>query len=107
VRGPGPDGDRSRQSVRDTKSRPLIAAMKVWLETQLTHIPPRSGLADAIRYAVTRWSNLCCFLDDGRIELDTNNYKRPGTRESDLRTLIWPRRFDAQVQLANHADFHR
>jgi transposase len=46
--------------------------MKVWLETQLTHIPPRSGLADAIRYAVTRWSNPCCFLDDGRIELDTN-----------------------------------
>jgi transposase len=58
--------------VRDTKSRPLISAMKVWLETQLTHIPPRSGLADAIRYAVTRWSNLCCFPDDGRIELDTN-----------------------------------
>jgi hypothetical protein len=22
-------------------------------------------LADAIRYALTRWSSLCCFLDDG------------------------------------------
>jgi transposase len=65
-----------RQAMRDTESRPLIAAMKVWLETQLTHIPPRSGLADAIRYAVTRWSNLCCFLDDGRIELDTNTVER-------------------------------
>jgi transposase len=29
-----------------------------------------------IRYALTRWSNLCCFLDDGRIELDTNTVER-------------------------------
>jgi transposase len=65
-----------RQAVRDARSRPLIAAMKVWLETQLTHIPPRSGLADAIRYALTRWSSLCCFIDDGRIELDTNTVER-------------------------------
>ncbi len=66
----------ARQSTRQIKSLPLIAAMKVWLETQLTHIPPRSGLADAIRYALTRWSSLCCFLDDGRIELDTNTVER-------------------------------
>jgi len=39
------------------------------LETQLTHITPRSGLADTIRYALTRWSALGLFLDDGRIEL--------------------------------------
>ncbi len=50
--------------------------MMVRLETQLTHIPPRSGLADAIRYAPTRWSSPCCFLDDGRVELDTNTVER-------------------------------
>jgi hypothetical protein len=44
----------------------------VWLETQLTHIPQRSGLADAIRYALTRWSALGLFIGDGRIELDNN-----------------------------------
>jgi transposase len=65
-----------RQAVRDARSRPLIAAMKLWLEAQLTHIPPRSGLADAIRYALTRWSSLCCFIDDGRIELDTDTVER-------------------------------
>jgi hypothetical protein len=42
------------------------------LETQLTHIPQRSGLADAIRYALTRWSALGLFIGDGRIELDNN-----------------------------------
>lgn len=66
----------ARQSTRQAKSLPLVAAMRAWLETQLTHIPPRSGLADAIRYALTRWRVLCCFLDDGRIELDTNTVER-------------------------------
>jgi transposase len=65
-----------RQSVRQSKSLPLITAMKTWLEKQFTQIPPRGGLADAIRYTLTRWGNLCCFLDDGRIELDTNTVER-------------------------------
>ena len=50
--------------------------MKTWLEAELVQIPPRGGLADAIRYALTRWNALCRFLDDGRIELDTNTVER-------------------------------
>jgi hypothetical protein len=38
--------------------------------------PAASGPADAIRYALKRWSSVCCFLDDGRIELDTNTVER-------------------------------
>jgi transposase len=66
----------ARQSVRQATSLPLVAEMKVWLQAQLTNIPPRGGLADAIRYTLTRWDSLCCFLDDGRIELDTNTVER-------------------------------
>jgi len=65
-----------RQGVRQARSLPLVGAMKLWLETQLAHIAPRSSLADAIRYALTRWDALCRFLDDGRIELDTNTVER-------------------------------
>jgi len=54
----------------------LVDAMKVWFETELSRVPPRSGLAEAIRYALTRWSALCRFLDDGRIELDNNTVER-------------------------------
>lgn len=50
--------------------------MRSWLTTELTRLPPRSGLADAIRYALTRWTALCRFLDDGRIELDNNTVER-------------------------------
>jgi Transposase IS66 family/IS66 C-terminal element len=65
-----------RQSVRQARSLPLVGAMKLWLEAQLAHIPPRSSLADAVRYALNRWEALCRFLDDGRIELDTNTVER-------------------------------
>jgi transposase len=65
-----------RQAVRNDQSRPLIAAMKPWLETELGRIPGRGGLAEAIRYALSRWPALCCFLDDGRIDLDNNPVER-------------------------------
>jgi hypothetical protein len=50
--------------------------MKVWLEAQLGRVPPKGGLAEAIRYALARWPALCRFLGDGRIELDTNPVER-------------------------------
>jgi hypothetical protein len=37
--------------------------MKPWLEGQLYRVPPR-------------WPALCRFLDDGRVELDTNAVER-------------------------------
>jgi transposase len=67
---------KERQTVRNAQSRPLVDAMKPWLEMQLGRIPGRGGLAEAIRYALTRWSALCRFLDDGRIDLDNNPVER-------------------------------
>lgn len=65
-----------RQHVRGANSRPLLDAMKPWLETELGRVPGRGGLAEAIRYALSRWPALCRFLDDGRIELDNNSVER-------------------------------
>ena len=50
--------------------------MKTWLEAEFNRIPPRGGLADAIRYALSRWNALGRFLDDGRIEIDNNTVER-------------------------------
>ncbi len=66
----------ARRRKREAESRPLIEAMKPWLEDQLRRVPPRGGLAEAIRYALARWPALRRFLDDGRIELDTNPVER-------------------------------
>ena len=66
----------ARQRAREAVSRPLIEAMKPWLEDQLRRVPPRGGLAGAIRYALARWPALSRFLGDGRIELDNNPVER-------------------------------
>ena len=68
--------DQKRQRVRHVRSRRLTDAMRPRLERQLHRLPTRSGLAEAIRYALARWVALCRFLDDDRIELDTNTVER-------------------------------
>jgi transposase len=73
IRGRSPD---ARRSVRQAESRPLIAALKTWLEAQLVRLSGKSVLATAIRYALNQWDGLVRFLDDGRIELDTNAVER-------------------------------
>jgi hypothetical protein len=65
-----------RRMVRAELARPLVASLKLWLEAELHRVAPRSPLADAIRYALVRWPALCQFLDDGRVELDTNTVER-------------------------------
>jgi transposase len=58
------------------EARPLVEALKAWLEQQLARVPPAGPLAEAIRYALARWPALCRFLGDGRIELDNNAVER-------------------------------
>lgn len=66
----------TRQAVRQEKSRPLVAAMHAWLNAQLSRLAKGSSLAKAIRYTLHHWGGLLRFLDDGRIELDTNTVER-------------------------------
>lgn len=65
-----------RRTVRQEQAKPLVDALKPWLEAELHRVAPRSPLSDAIRYALVRWEDLCRFLDDGRVELDTNTVER-------------------------------
>jgi transposase len=39
-------------------------------------ISQKSKLADAVRYALSRWEGLTRFIEDGRIELDNNAVER-------------------------------
>lgn len=73
IRGQSPE---ARASVRADRSRSVVEALKPWLEEQLERLSRRSRLAEAIRYALPLWEGLTRFLDDGRIELDTNPVER-------------------------------
>lgn len=68
VRGQSP---AHRFASRRSRSKPIVDAMRVWLEGQLPLLSGRSTLAVAVRYALSRWDGLTRFLHDGRIELDT------------------------------------
>ncbi|WP_298281073.1 IS66 family transposase [uncultured Bradyrhizobium sp.] len=65
-----------RRLVRQQKSRPLADAFEVWLRAKLALISQKIKLAEAIRYALSRWQGLTRFIDDGRIELDNNTVER-------------------------------
>ena len=73
IRGRGAD---ARRIVRQERSRPLVVGLRAWLELQLTRVSGKAVIADAIRYALHHWDGLTRFLDDGRIELDTNAVER-------------------------------
>src|SRR5713101_748715 len=73
IRGRSAD---ERRTVRQEKSKPLVLALKTWLDEQLARVSAKSVIAEAIRYGLNHWDGLTRFLEDGRIELDTNIVER-------------------------------
>lgn len=65
-----------RRAARQQKSRSIVAALEPWLRDKLMLVSQKSKLAEAIRYALSRWAGLGRFLDDGRIEIDSNVVER-------------------------------
>ena len=65
-----------RRQVRQDKSKPLVASLRAWLEQQLVRVSAKAPIAEEIRYGLNHWDGLTRFLEDGRIELDTNNVER-------------------------------
>ena len=66
----------SRRSVRHARAKSILEAMKPWLEAKLAAVSGKSTIAEAIRYALSRWAGLTRDLDDGRIEIDNNVVER-------------------------------
>jgi transposase len=65
-----------RRSVRRERSWPIIEALEPWLRDKLGLISQKTKLAEAIRYTLSRWQGLTRFLEDGRIEIDSNVVER-------------------------------
>ena len=63
-----------QRPASDWNARP--ASSESALRTKLGLISQKTKLAEAIRYALSRWDGLIRFLDDGRIEIDSNVVER-------------------------------
>jgi transposase len=73
IRGKDPD---ARRAVRQAETKPRLEALHAWFADQLRRVSAKSVIAAAFRYAFNHWEGLARFLDDGRIELDTNAVER-------------------------------
>ena len=73
ARGANPE---SRREQRQEKSATIVAGLFDLWERELGKVSGKSKTAEAIRYALTRREALERFLNDGRIEIDSNIVER-------------------------------
>jgi hypothetical protein len=62
--------------VRQERSRIIVDELEPWLRGKLQMISQKTKLAEAIRYALSRWKGLTRFIDEGQIEIDSNVVER-------------------------------
>jgi transposase len=73
IRGSPPE---ARRAARQARSKPIVQGLKPWLETSLAGVSKGSPIGAAIRYGLKHWDGLVLFVDDGRIEIDSNIVER-------------------------------
>lgn len=65
-----------RHEARQMRSRPLLDDLHNWLTMQRQRVSRKSGLGEAIQYALNHWRALVRYAGDGRIEIDNNAAER-------------------------------
>ena len=73
IHGKPPD---TRRRVRRESTAPLLEDLQAWMKTTLTQVSAKSPMALAIGYALSNWTALTHFVDDGRIEAHNNAAER-------------------------------
>ena len=73
IRGKTPD---ERCTVRKARAGPLLDSLYQWLVETVRTLAKKSELSGAIRYALSRWTALARYRDDGRIEIDNTAAER-------------------------------
>jgi len=69
IRGCAPG---QRLSARQARTAPLVAAFGDWLHEQRLRVSARSRLGEKLAYIHRHWNGLQTFLQDGRVEIDSN-----------------------------------
>lgn len=66
----------ARLSARKAESVAIMSALKVQLEQLMAEVSSKSSISKAAAYTLGHWQGLTAFLDDGRIEVDSNIVER-------------------------------
>ena len=73
IRGKIPE---ERLAVRQKQSKPLINAFEKWFTDHCARISRKSPLGEALSYIAKYWQGLILFIQDARIEMDSNTVER-------------------------------
>jgi transposase len=69
IRGISP---AARRAVRQERAKPLVAELEAFIRAQRERLSPKSNMGQALAYLANHWEGLCVYLDDGRVEMDSN-----------------------------------
>ncbi|WP_026988935.1 IS66 family transposase [Fodinicurvata sediminis] len=69
IRGLSPE---ARLAARQARTAPLMAEFEQWLAAQRARLSGKSRLGEKLAYISKHWEGLQCFLQDGRVEIDSN-----------------------------------
>jgi hypothetical protein len=65
-----------RLQIRRSHSVPLLEAFGEWLQAQQASVLPKSPIGQAAAYALSNWTALCRYPDDGDLSIDNNVSER-------------------------------
>lgn len=65
-----------RRTARQEHSRIHVDELRQYLDARQRQVSAKAKIGEAIPYALTRWDGVSRFLDDGRIDLDSNTVER-------------------------------
>jgi hypothetical protein len=67
---------KARLALRLAKSVPILDDIKAYLEKEQRQVLPKSPEAQAISYALSNWTALTRYCEDGDLEIDNNGAER-------------------------------
>ena len=65
-----------RRRARQEEATDVMVRIKAQIDAMLPQLSRQSDMAKAMRYTLGHWAGLTRFLDDGRLEVDSNTVER-------------------------------
>ncbi|MGH7106120.1 MAG: IS66 family transposase [Acetobacteraceae bacterium] len=65
-----------RRAARQKYAVPQLNALQAWMIETVSQLDKGSKLAEAFNYSLNRWTELCRYTEDGRLEIDNSIAER-------------------------------
>jgi transposase len=68
--------DDERRAQRQSRAKPILDRIEVWLHQEHLRVLPKSLIGKAIAYTLKLWPSLTRYLEDGCLDIDNNAAER-------------------------------